>query len=285
MVFQAAPFQSKEKGHDGGDEGDGAGGIQLRELGLGGQLGLLAIGDAQEQDDDGQSNAAEGQVDVEAPAPRNVGREGAADEGAQDGGDAEDGAGHALVEGALVQRHGVHDDDDAAGEDAGRPDALDGAADDEGHGARGGAAQGGPDLEQHDGDGVDGADGIEAVQLAEQQLEGGRGEQVGGAVPADVGQRVEFVGDGGNGRGDDQAVERDEEDGNIDRRQHERETQPRRVLIVGLGGGGGLGRRELGRGGLLIGVVVIVPVPVVVVVVVVIVGGVIVALLIGLALV
>ena len=63
---------------------------------------------------------------------------------------------------------------------------LDDHADDEDDGARGRAADGGAHLEQHDREQEDALDGEEAVQLAEHQLEGALGEQVGAAVPADV---------------------------------------------------------------------------------------------------
>lgn len=165
-------MQSEDKRHDGGEEGESAGSVELGELGLRRQLGLLPIRHVQKEYDDGQGNGSEGEVDVEAPAPRDVGREGAADQGPENGRNAKDGADHALPEGPPVQGHIVDDDGDAAGEDACRADALDGPAEDEGDGIRGGAAHGRPDLEQKDGDGVDSTDGVEPVQLAKQQLEG-----------------------------------------------------------------------------------------------------------------
>lgn len=122
----------------------------------------------QKEYDDGQCDGSKGQVDVEAPAPRDVGREGAADQGPENGRNSKDGADHALPEGPPVQGHIVNDDGDATGKDACRTDALNGSAKDEGDGIRGSAAHGRPDLEQEDGDSVDSTDRVEPVQLAEQ---------------------------------------------------------------------------------------------------------------------
>lgn len=198
-VLEAAPLQGEQEADDAGDQQQGADGVELGELLAEGQLGGLAVGQVEQKGNDHQGHAAEGQVDVEAPAPGDVGGEGAADEGPDDGGEAKDGAEQALVEGPLVQGHGVDDDDDDAGEDAGGAHAGNGAAHDEDGRARGGAADGGADLEQQDGGHEGQLHREEGVDLAKHQLEGGRREQVGRAVPAHVGQGVEFISDARNG--------------------------------------------------------------------------------------
>lgn len=101
----------------------------------------------QEEYDDDQGDGSKGQVDIEAPAPRDVGREGAAHQGPENGGNPKDGADHALPEGPPVQGHIVDDDGDGTGKDARRTDTLNGSAEDEGDRVRGGAAHGRPDLE------------------------------------------------------------------------------------------------------------------------------------------
>ena len=54
-------------------------------------------------------------------------------------------------------------------------------------------------------------DGEGSVELSGQGLQGAKGEEVRGAVPADVGGGVEVVGDGRGGCGDDADVEAEEE--------------------------------------------------------------------------
>jgi hypothetical protein len=62
------------------------------------------------------------------------------------------------------------------------------------------------DLEEQDRGHVDAFCGVEGVDLAEEEHEGAAGEEEGGAVPGDVGEGVEVVGDAGDGGCDDCAV-------------------------------------------------------------------------------
>jgi hypothetical protein len=85
-VVSAAPLQSEQQTNDGGNEDGGAEQIELQNalhprLAVGIVTGL----DVEEEEDDGHGNAAEGQVDVEAPSPGCVVGEGASEEGAGDG--------------------------------------------------------------------------------------------------------------------------------------------------------------------------------------------------------
>ena len=105
-----------------------------------------------------------------------------------------------------MQRRAVHEDDDGAGEETGRAQAGDGTADDEGVGGWGGAADGRADLEDHDGGQEDPFGVEEGVDAAEEELEGGHGQEVGRAVPAHVSKGVEVVGDLGDGGGNDGTV-------------------------------------------------------------------------------
>jgi len=84
-----------------------------------------------------------------------------------------------------------------AREDAPGSQAGDGSPKYEGDRIWSGAADGGADLEQQDGSQKRGLDGEEFVQLSKHQSEGAAGEQVRRAVLANIGLRVERVGDFG----------------------------------------------------------------------------------------
>jgi hypothetical protein len=128
----------------------------------------------------------------------------------------------------LDQGHGVCDDNQSAREDPRAAHARDGPPDDQGDGVRRHPADETSQLEDGDGGEVDPFDGEVGVELAEEQLEGGRGQQVRRAIPADVWpatsaqarnetlggltrQAVELIGDVGDGGGDNGVVERHEE--------------------------------------------------------------------------
>lgn len=59
-------------------------------MGLPGGRGGLPAGDVEEEDEAEEGDAADGEVDPEAPAPGEGAGEGAAQEGAYDGGEAKD---------------------------------------------------------------------------------------------------------------------------------------------------------------------------------------------------
>ena len=105
-----------------------------------------------------------------------------------------------------MQRYRIDDDDNDAGHDTSRADSGDCSADDEGHRSRGRAANGRSSFEQEDGSQEDCLDAEEGIELAEEQLEGAVGEEVGTAIPANVGNRVEIISNAGDRRGDDQPV-------------------------------------------------------------------------------
>ena len=82
-VGGAAPLQSDEQADDACEEEGGAEDVELREAlapgeGAGSRV-LVAVGDGcEEKEDDGEGDAADGEVDVEAPAPCHFCGEGAA---------------------------------------------------------------------------------------------------------------------------------------------------------------------------------------------------------------
>lgn len=192
-------MQREQQADDAGDEQDRADGVELRELGAQGQLGGVAVGHVEQEGDDDEGDAADGQINVEAPAPRDVGGKSAADEGPDDGGETKDGAEQALVEWPLVQRDGVDDNNNDAREDAGGAHAGDGATNNKNGRAGRRAADGRADLEQQHGRHEGELDREEGVDLAKHQLERGRRQQVRRAVPADVLEGFEFIRDAGDG--------------------------------------------------------------------------------------
>lgn len=175
-VCQASPLESQQQTDGTGKQRCSSENVQLENLAQKRKTGLRSVGNLERISDDGHRHAAERQVDVEAPPPGDLGSEGPAEQRADDGRQAEDGAEEALVQRPLVQGHRVDDDDDDAGHDAGGPEPGDGPTDDEGDGARRRAADGGADLEEEDGGKEAGLDAEEGVELAEVQLEGTVGE-------------------------------------------------------------------------------------------------------------
>ena len=134
-------MEGKQEADNGGHEDCGAVGVEFQDgLGPGCFSRSLALRVGEEEADDDHGDGADGQVDVEAPAPGDVVGEGAAEKRAGDGGDAVHGADEAGVDGSLFKRNGIGEDDQRAGEDTGRTDAGDGATDDQGGGGVGDAA-------------------------------------------------------------------------------------------------------------------------------------------------
>ncbi|GJC89739.1 hypothetical protein ColLi_12577 [Colletotrichum liriopes] len=275
-VLGAAPLQSEDQADDGGEEDGGADEVELQDA-LDESLaqGVVLFADGQEEEDEDHGNAADGQVDVEAPSPGRLLREDAAEQRPCHGGDAPHAADKPESQRPLVEGHRVAEDDNGAGEQTGGPDAGDGAADNEGGRVRRQGADEGADLEDGDGDEVGVLDAEELVDCAVHGLQGGRGEEVRCAIPANVLDAAVLRRDGAEGRGDDGLVQRDEEDGETERGDDEDELQAGRVhnvvvlgrvvvlaervggvrVIVGmlpLGGDRGVGRRG-GLAGLLVG--------------------------------
>lgn len=99
-----------------------------------------------------------------------------------------------------------NDDHYTAAKDASSADASDSASNNESCGARGGAAESGADLEDEDGDEEHPFGGIELVDATKKRIENGSSQHVGAAIPADILDRVELVGDAGDGGSDDHPI-------------------------------------------------------------------------------
>lgn len=135
-VISAGPREGHQDGHDGGAEDGVAGPVDLP--GAAGEGGLPDVADAQEQQLKDESEAAEGQVQVEHPSPVVAGHD-SADGRADGGADTEEGEYQRHVLRPLAHRHQVADDDLRHAVDAAAAEALDQAARDQ-HGRRGCAA-------------------------------------------------------------------------------------------------------------------------------------------------
>lgn len=121
--------------------------LQKRSL-----LGDSIARSLEEDEDDERGDTTDGEVDVEAPSPRDVIGKGAADEGTDDTGDSVGGADDAGKGGSLLRGRGEGDDCVGAGAETGSSHAGDGAAGNEGLSVGGGAADDGAEFEDEDGD-------------------------------------------------------------------------------------------------------------------------------------
>lgn len=226
VVRAAAPLQGEDETDDGREEEEGAEGVEFDDLfAPGGRLACEAVG-AEEEDDGGGGDTAEGQIDVETPSPGDVGCKDAAQYRAEDASHAEDCSYESHPHWSLRERRDGYHDGDAAVLDAGRADAADGASPDECNRVGRDAIDETTEFEHANAEEKDPFDVVESVNLAHEELEGAGGHQVRRAVPADVPEGVEVVGEGGEGDANDGPVERYEEDGEIDSR-HDGERFPK----------------------------------------------------------
>ena len=160
----------------------------------------------QDEDDDGQCDAADGEVDVETPSPADVGGEGAADKWADDGGHAHQGTDETNVHASFLQRSDGDQEDDGAVGDSGGTNTGNGATDDEGGGVRSSGTESGTDFEDDNVDKIDEFGRAIGVDSTHGHLHGTGRQHKCAAVPADIVQAVEVVGDGWNGGGDDGSI-------------------------------------------------------------------------------
>lgn len=175
-----------------------------------------------EEADNDEGDGAQREVDVEAPSPGNFVtarvssadyrytsvnkrclHERAAQNWADNRGHSHGSSQHANVARPCLQRGRASQNDDGARIQARGAHACNGAAGDEGARVGCSRAYKTPQLEDGDGDQVHDPGGENGEQLAEQQLEGARGEEVGGGIPANVAEGMEVVSDPGDGGGDD----------------------------------------------------------------------------------
>ena len=187
--------------------------------------------------DDRQRGGADGQVDVEDPAPREVLDEVAAEQRPDDRRDAEDRAEEALVAAAIAWRDDVADRRHRGHDQPAAAQALQGAEGDQLAHVLRHAAQGGADQEQHD---RDLQHELAAVQVAELAVDrrGDRGrQQVRRDHPRQVLDAAEVADDRRQRRGDDRLVE-----GRQEQHEHQRREDHADAL------GRLRGRRRPGRG-------------------------------------
>ena len=190
--------------------------------------------------DHDQRDRSDRQVHVEDPAPGQVVDEEAAQQRADHGRHAEDGAEESLVAAALAGREDVADDRQRQHDQPAAAQALQGAERDQlGH-VLADSAQHRADQEQHD---RRLQQRLSAVQIAELAVQGpghGRREQVGGHHPGQVRQAAEVAHDGGQRGRDDRLVERGQQ-----QHQHQRREDQAHALRGCSGGRGGSGHWRL----------------------------------------
>lgn len=147
----------------------------------------------EEEDDECARDTSERKVDVEAPSPSDVVGEGTTHQWASNGGNAVHGTDHASVGRSLAQGNSVRDNEDSAREDTGTAHSGDRSANDKCYGVGGCTTDQGADFEDGESGEVDPFEVQEGVHLSEEELEGASCEEVGGAVPADIINRLELV--------------------------------------------------------------------------------------------
>lgn len=110
-MFKATPLKGQKETDNTRNENGGTNSIELGELLAERLLCCVTIGNPEEKRREGESDTADWQVDVEAPAPGDIRCESTADQRTNDRSQTEDGAEEALEHGSLLKRHGVDDDD------------------------------------------------------------------------------------------------------------------------------------------------------------------------------
>ena len=222
-VGRAGQAQEEQQEEEGG-EADG-------EVAASGQNPVIATEAGRKREGGGRDGG--GRSHPKAPAPAHAVRQRAAQRRRHARADAERRRHEPDVHGALLHRRDEADGAEAALDDAGRAHARDGAAQDQHLGARRRGAQGGAELEDHDGDEVHGLEVPQRVQLAGRRLQRGDRQQVRGPVPPDLLEGREVRRDGGDGDGDDADVQRDQEGAEREREEHRGEPQAREVPLLG----------------------------------------------------
>lgn len=107
---------------------------------------------------------------------------------------------------ALPQWDRTREDDNSAGEYPRSAHARNSPSSDKNSRGGGNASDKGADLEDDDASQEHPFDGVHSVELAVHQLQSAHGEEVRTPVPGNVVERVELVGDAGDGGGEDGAV-------------------------------------------------------------------------------
>ena len=146
-MLDAAPRRADEKAGGAAHEQRCAKPVRVSPLLLEGEDRRSVEPDVQRRDQ--QTDGAERKVDVEAPPPRRLLRETAADDWADDAADRPRGQHEGEVLGALSQGHDVAEDDLGQGDDASAADALNAAAREQDAEVVGDGTEGSAKGEQH----------------------------------------------------------------------------------------------------------------------------------------
>ena len=155
-----------------------------------------------------QRQDPDGQVDVEDPAPREVGGQRPAEEGPDHRGQAEDGTEQPLVPTALTGRHHIADRRLGTHHQATPAQTLERPERDQLGEAVADPAEGRADQEDHQPDLEDDAASVLVAQFPVERGDHGLGQQVGGGHPRDVVEAPEVAGNGGQRGGHDGGVQR-----------------------------------------------------------------------------
>ena len=144
---------------------------------------LRALGCLEEEERDNCCNTTNGQVDPEAPSPRQSLSEGSSEEWSKNCGDGISRTDHAQELRTLRGRSGETDDGEQTDRNAGAANTSDRSANNEGSRVLSDSADDATDLENEDCDHVPDLDGHVFVELSPCRLEATEGHEVGGAVP------------------------------------------------------------------------------------------------------
>lgn len=183
-------MESEKKADDHWQEDDRAVNVELFDIlapaAIAEALRARLLGGVVEEGDEGEGDRADGKVDVEAPAPCELVREGSSHQGAGHRSDTVHAADHAHVCWTLAERNGGCDDEDGSREDSCGPDTSDCAANDQSRGVGSSTTDGAADLEDDESREVYPFDAEEGVQLSEEELECTGGQEVSRPVPTDI---------------------------------------------------------------------------------------------------
>ena len=172
---------------------------------------------------------ADGQVDVEDPAPGQVLDEEAAQQRTEHGGDPEHRPEQAHVPAALAGRDDVSHDGLGPDHQAPTAQALDGPEGDQLEHRMAESRQRRAHQEDHDGGLEERLAPVLVAELAPQRCRHGRSQQVRGHHPGQMGCAVEVAHDGRQGRRDDGLVERGQEHAQQQRADDDEHPAPRQV--------------------------------------------------------
>lgn len=213
-IVGTTPLQSQEEADDGRDEDGAADEVELQNALKDGEA-LREFGVALDVDhphDNGHGEAADGEINVEAPAPGDIVGKRAAEQRTGDGGDAPHAADETKGERAFREgnwsasskwlygrcdlsernreRTSVGENHYGAGEQTGRAHAGNSATDDEGDGRRGNGAQQAADFKDEDGCEENPLDVEVAVDDTINRLQTSRREEIGRSIPALAGTKI-----------------------------------------------------------------------------------------------